>query len=746
MEAYKDKMMFLLRKWSNNSSNMEEPWLLVVTSLIAAFIGMVTFIYAMFQWRRSISLSWMKAIARSKKNHKTKHKAPAAAHIWTVEPASRVKGCNCCVCLGSLSPPQSLGQMMASDYFIHLCDVCGAAAHIICSSSAHNDCKCVSMFGYKHVIHQWAVQWADIGDRSEETPSCSYCEEPCSGSFLGGSPVWCCMWCQRLVHVDCHASLANETGDVCDLGPFKRLVLCPLYVKDVSRSATSSILSSITQGANEFASNIRGHIRNQSKKYKPSAIATADSAGSPNLLNSSDSTVELQPMFKRYNENVEFNGKDDVGNVHQVRENGPNEPLNQNLFRSSSFNQRTISDAEVIKLKYELIDLPPDARPLLVFINKKSGAQSGNSLRLRLHFLLNPVQVPMIFYDNQTLIDFFKVFELSSTQGPEIGLHLFRKVPHFRILVCGGDGTVGWVLDAIEKQNYESPPPVAILPAGTGNDLARVLCWGGGLSVVDRLGGLWSVLEQIEHAAVTILDRWKIMIEDSQTKLIQAGRFMNNYLGVGCDAKVALEIHNMREENPEKFRSQFLNKVLYAREGARFIMDRTFADFPWQIRLEVDGTEIEVPEDAEGVLVANIGSYMGGVDLWQNEDEDDDNFDPQSMHDKILEVVSISGTWHLGKLQVGLSRAKRLAQGQTIKIQLFASLPVQVDGEPWYQKPCTLVISHHTQAFMLRRAAEEPLGHAAAIITDVLENAETNHIISASQKRALLQEMALRLS
>uniref|UniRef100_A0A803QDL2 Uncharacterized protein n=1 Tax=Cannabis sativa TaxID=3483 RepID=A0A803QDL2_CANSA len=48
------------------------------------------------------------------------------------------------------------------------------------------------------------------------------------------------------------------------------------------------------------------------------------------------------------------------------------------------------------------------------------------------------------------------------------------------------------------------------------------------------------------------------------------------------------------------------------------------------------------------------------------------------------------------------------------------------------------------KAFMLKRAAVEPLGHAAAIITDVLENAETNSVINASQKRALLQEMALR--
>lgn len=48
----------------------------------------------------------------------------------------------------------------------------------------------------------------------------------------------------------------------------------------------------------------------------------------------------------------------------------------------------------------------------------------------------------------------------------------------------------------------------------------------------------------------------------------------------------------------------------------------------------------------------NIGSYMGGVDLWQNEFEHDDDFNHQSMHDKILEVVCVSGAWHLGKLQV----------------------------------------------------------------------------------------------
>lgn len=57
-------------------------------------------------------------------------------------------------------------------------------------------------------------------------------------------------------------------------------------------------------------------------------------------------------------------------------------------------------------------------------------------------------------------------------------------------------------------------------------------------------------------------------------------------------------------------------------------------------------------QDSEGLIVLNIGSYMGGVDLWQNDYEHDDDFSHQFMHDKMLEVVCVCGAWHLGKLQV----------------------------------------------------------------------------------------------
>lgn len=52
-----------------------------------------------------------------------------------------------------------------------------------------------------------------------------------------------------------------------------------------------------------------------------------------------------------------------------------------------------------------------------------------------------------------------------------------------------------------------------------------------------------------------------------------------------------------------------MNKVLYAKEGARSIMARTFDDFPWQVRVEVDGVEVEVPE---------VSSFMSLIHVLHN--------------------------------------------------------------------------------------------------------------------------------
>lgn len=56
-----------------------------------------------------------------------------------------------------------------------------------------------------------------------------------------------------------------------------------------------------------------------------------------------------------------------------------------------------------------------------------------------------------------------------------------------------------------------------------GNDLARCLNWGGGLYVL-RDRGLPAMLHDVEHATVSLLDRWDVKIAQKQPELSSAAQ------------------------------------------------------------------------------------------------------------------------------------------------------------------------------------------------------------------------------
>ncbi|KAM4859652.1 diacylglycerol kinase eta [Thomomys bottae] len=614
--------------------------------------------------------------------------------------------------------------------------------------------------------------------------------------------------------------------------------------------------------------------------------------------------------------------------------------------------------------------------PLLVFVNSKSGDNQGVKFLRRFKQLLNPAQV----------------FDLMNG-GPHLGLRLFQKFDNFRILVCGGDGSVGWVLSEIDKLNLNKQCQLGVLPLGTGNDLARVLGWGGSYDDDTQLP---QILEKLERASTKMLDRWSIMTyelklppkaslppeapeefymtiyedsvashltkilnsdedavivssakilcetvkdfvakvekeydktmenavvaeavankcsvlnekleqllqalhTDSQTAPVlpgvgpvileedtvessseeslgeskdqlldditksscpktakpreimlranslkkavrqvieEAGKVMdestvgswetasqpcdfqgagadgpkeepraddnrepltvrtvprspdarayrgcpqadsvpgsgvtatkenlpvlntriicpglraglaasiagssiinkmllanidpfgatpfidpdldsidgysekcvmNNYFGIGLDAKISLEFNNKREEHPEKCRSRTKNLMWYGVLGTRELLQRSYKNLEQRVQLECDGQYIPLPS-LQGIAVLNIPSYAGGTNFWGGTKEDD-IFAAPSFDDKILEVVAIFDSVQMAVSRVIKLQHHRIAQCRTVKITIFGDegLPVQVDGEAWVQPPGIIKIVHKNRAQMLTR-------------------------------------------
>ncbi|KAJ8282553.1 hypothetical protein COCON_G00050720 [Conger conger] len=178
---------------------------------------------------------------------------------------------------------------------------------------------------------------------------------------------------------------------------------------------------------------------------------------------------------------------------------------------------------------------------------------------------------------------------------------------------------------------------------------------------------------------------------------------MNNYFGIGLDAKISLEFNNKREEHPEKCRSRTKNLMWYGVLGTKELLQRTYKNLEQKVQLECDGQYIPLPS-LQGIAVLNIPSYAGGTNFWGGTKEDD-IFCAPSFDDKILEVVAVFGSMQMAVSRVIKLQHHRIAQCRSVRITILGEegVPIQVDGEAWIQPPGVIKIQHKNRAQMLTR-------------------------------------------
>ena len=246
--------------------------------------------------------------------------------------------------------------------------------------------------------------------------------------------------------------------------------------------------------------------------------------------------------------------------------------------------------------------------------------------------------------------------DLQSTDSPGHAEHLAREAiaaGRKRIAVCGGDGKIHEVLQAVAGTDTT----LGLIPGGRGNDLARALG-----------------IPRNPVAAARLLSCGKIRTIDLGRV---NGRWFATVACIGFDAAVS--------ERANKTAAPFGGTAVYVWSVLRALLD--FA--PPTVRIEIDGTATE-----SALLlcaVANTPSYGGGL-----------NIAPMAIpNDGLLDLCAVDALPRLSILRylprilngshVNLD-AVRFRRIRACRLTADAPLPIYADGEPAGTTPANIVV------------------------------------------------------
>jgi diacylglycerol kinase (ATP) len=409
---------------------------------------------------------------------------------------------------------------------------------------------------------------------------------------------------------------------------------------------------------------------------------------------------------------------------------------------------------------------------VIAFVNSKSGGQIGEAIMKTLQEAIGPST-------DSDLPCTGEVCDLSKQEEPDQtiakmaeDLKSFGARRSKKLLVCGGDGTVTWILTALDRAGSANPLlkeklhlcPVAIVPLGTGNDLARSLGWGSKLRAV---GDVLDYVRWVIEAKPVPLDQWRVIMRphaplDPDHKLELPGShptrmtdeeiseqlrsdiqqalgpdfqqpscnsvyvgFWQNYFSIGLDAKVAYSVDRVRSESSlgRFWFRRGCGKLCYAWQGVRRACCNSLLSRALDVLRIVPAVgdtedfedldlEDEFVDCARGrikqLMMVNINSYGGGLNILPPA-RDTITHHRCAPDDGLLEVLGVRNAFFSLTHFARLRRPAYITSSKAMAFRVGAGEFMQLDGEPWRLAcGCDVLVEPHRKLTMLVAPSEGP--------------------------------------